>query len=160
MPKLIKINGILKQRPEIQGEFADDNIIYPFKGRTIDTDFEMQVYRNLNKKGIWYSIKQRGLVVAHSSALCLRDVEFVVNNNGKQRAIDSGERNVHAFLVGKYDTSGMGTTAKKNDLPVKVKYNPFDTKGFYFNWCGKSKEIKKAWFVIANSEGVKASYVS
>ncbi len=159
MSKLINVQGLLKQSPEVQGGYADDNETHSFKGRTIDTTKLIKVYRNLHKKGVWYSIKQNGLVVAHSTALCIRAPEFTINTYGKQKAIETGIRNVHAFIIGYYETNGMGTTAKKNDLPVKVKYNPFKSFGFYYESCGENKEVKKARFGIANNEGVKVAYI-
>jgi len=159
MSKLINNQGLLKQSPDIQGGFSDDNEIHSFKERTIDTDQPIQVYRNLHKKGVWYSIKQNGLVVAHSTALCIREPEFVINSYGKQKAIETGIRNVHAFIIGYYETSGMGTTAKKNDLPIKIKYNPFKSFGFYHEFGNQIKEVKKARFGIANNEGVKVAYI-
>lgn len=53
----------------------------------------------------------------------------------------------------------MGTTAKRNDLPVTIKYSPFDTYGFHFIHCNRVSEVKEAMFVIVNKEGVKASYI-
>lgn len=157
MCKLVNIDGLLR-RPR-QGHEADDNIITPFKGRTIDTDKPIEVYRNLNRKGKVYSIRQDGKVVAHTTAIVLGSVEFVVNESGKKRAIATQQRNVHAFIRGKYGTSGMGTTAKRNDLPTIIKYHPFNDMGFYCdNLTSKPYELKGAMCVIISEEGVRASY--
>jgi len=128
--KLIEIDGLLKRPIDIQDGYADDNNIKSFKGRTIETDKPIDVYRNLNK--------------------------FIVNSSGKARAIKTMQRNVHAFIRGFYDTDGMGTTAKRNDLPVILTYSPFLTKGFHNKISGN--ELNGALFCIINSEGVKASY--
>jgi hypothetical protein len=155
MSKLIEIDGLLRLPPEEQNGYADNNIIHPFKGRTINMDKPIDVYRNLNRKGKWYSVKQGGLVVAHTKAICVRDASFVVNESGKKRAIETNQRNVHAFIRGYFDVSGMGTSAKGR-LPVKITYTPFSEKGFHIKDSGD--EIRRARFLIVNEEGVQASY--
>lgn len=74
----------------------------------------------------------------------------------RQKVIESKQKNVHAFIEGFYTTSGMGTSAERNDLPVEVYYNPYNTSSFInkrFN-----KPLKGAMFVIADKNGVRASY--
>jgi hypothetical protein len=141
-----------------QKKFANDNIITPFKNRVIDEKQPVLLYRNLTRKGRIYSLKQNGLVVAHTTAICLKNVEFVINKAGKKQAIKTKIRNVHAFIKGYVTGSGMGTTAKVNCLPVVVKYDPFSELGFYHELTIKKKEMRGALFVIANHEGVKAAY--
>lgn len=154
--ELILIDGLLKRPSKIQGYEADHNVITPFKGRTIETDQTIDVYRNLNRKGRVYSIRQNGKVVAHTTAICIKDCEFIVNGSGKSRAINTMQRNVHAFVRGLYCTSGMGTSAERNDLPVSISYNPYLEKGFHNKSSGN--ELKGARFCIANEEGLKGSY--
>jgi hypothetical protein len=158
MKNLIEVDGLLRI-PD--NKYGDKNVVYPFKGRTIDIDKPIYVYRNLNRKGKWYSIKQDGVVVAHSTAICIRSVECVIMKSGKEKAIKTQQRNVHAYLKGMYDTSGMGTTADRNDLPCVFKYNPFSELGFYNDtMTSRTFEILGARFVIVNHEGVKGSYVN
>lgn len=156
--KLIEIDGLLKRPKHIQGMEADANQIKPFKGRTIDTEKPIDVYRNLNRKGKVYSIRQNGKVVAHTTAICLRDCVFIVNKSGKTRAIKSMQRNVHAFIRGLYATSGMGADASITSKPfgLSVTYSPFEKKGFYTRISGN--ELKGARFVVVNEQGVGASY--
>ena len=52
---------------------ANDNNIVPFKERAINLEERVQVYRNLHRAGRTYSVKQKGLVVAHATRICLRD---------------------------------------------------------------------------------------
>lgn len=137
---------------------ANDNAIKPFKGRTIDESQPVLLYRNIKRKGKIYSIKQKNVVVAHTTAICLKDVTFVINKGAKAEAIRSKIRNVHAFIKGYITPNGMGTTAKNNDLPVPVKYNPFSDLGFYHEITINKKEMNGARFIIANHEGVKAAY--
>lgn len=155
--KLVLIDGLLRIEANTYG---DDNIVYPFKGRTIDISKPILVYRNLNKKGKWYSVKQNGLVVAHTTAICVRNVKFIVNNCGKNKAIKEQQRNVHAYIKGEYDTSGMGTTAKRNNLAAIIEYSPFNELKFHCkNLISKIFEVKGARFCIINEDGVKASYI-
>jgi hypothetical protein len=111
----------------------------PFKNRTIDLTAPVFVYRNLNKKGVWYSIKQNGLVVAHSKKMSLKDCEFVVNHSGKLRAQKTKTRNVHAFIKGTYLPNVID-----DDLPFRITYYPFSKKGF---------NIEKAKYVTCNELG-------
>src|SRR5690554_667673 len=88
----------------------------PYKNREINLEKEVEVYRCLNRKGKVYSIKQDGLVVAHTDALTMRDVKFIINQSGKKRCIDKKVRNVHAYIKGKIATKGvMGTTAVRDE---------------------------------------------
>lgn len=73
-----------------------------YKGRRVNYNKEVKVYRNLTRKpGVWYSIVQNGKVVAHSEFVLLFDVKFEVNEAGRQRMLKSGHKNVHAYAVGK-----------------------------------------------------------
>lgn len=138
---------------------ADDNIIIPYKDRQLDKDQPIRVYRNLTKKGVWYSLVQKGKTVAHSSAICLKECTFHVNENGRQRVIKNKRKEFHAYILGMYTGSWMGTTAKRNDLPAIIKYNPYKHSGFTcVNLTVNDFVVKGARVVICNEEGVKASY--
>lgn len=158
MDCLINVGGLLRLPPNVQKYYADDNIVVPFKDRTINFNKPIKIYRNLRKKGRWYSIMQNNKIVAHSTAICIRDAEFIIQKSGKNKAMKTKIRNVHAYIKGMYEINGMGTTAKKNDLPINIIYNPFDKNNFHYIHCNKIFEIKKCWFLIANDEGVKGSY--
>jgi hypothetical protein len=147
----IEVNGLLKVP---NNKNADDNIVYPYKGRSINLEKTIKVYRNLHKD--CYSIKQGSLVVAHAERLCLRDVIFKVNEKNRQKVLKTKQKNVHAFIEGFYDTSGMGTGASKNDLPVEVYYNPYKTSTFVNKESNNA--LKGAVFVIADKKQVRASY--
>lgn len=135
--------------------YADDNIVCSFKGRQIEVDKPVLVYRNLNKGG--YSIKQNGLVVAHAERFCLGDFVPVVYESGRQKVIKTGVKNVHAYLKGNFRTNGMGTTAARNNLNMTVKYNPFKYPFFYCDFVSLSK-IKGGMFCILDLNGIKACY--
>lgn len=133
---------------------ANDNVIIPFKNRKINYDIPVRVYRNLHVRGIrTYSIKQKGLVVAHTTRVCLKNCKFLVQESSRQRFLKTGSRNVHAWVEGVITPNGMGTTAARNDLP-KITYNPRNSGTFMF----QNHPIKEAWFVICNEDGVGATY--
>lgn len=147
----IETNGLLRVP---NNKYADYNIVYSYKGRSIDIEKPIKVYRNLHKD--CYSIKQGSLVVAHAERLCLSNVTFKVNEKNRQKVIETKRKNVHAFIEGFYTTCGIGTTAERNDLPVEVYYNPYKTSSFLNKQY--NKPLKGAWFVIADQKQVRASY--
>lgn len=142
-------------------KYADDNEVYSFKGRTIDLTKKIRVFRNLNKSGVWYSIRQNGLTVAHAKSLCVSNCKFIVNQKTRERIVATGKKEVHAFIEGDYTTSGMGTTAKRNDLKAKIVYNPIIYTGFTcINLTNKFFKVDCARFVICDNNGVSAAYLN
>lgn len=71
-----------------------------YKNREIKWRERVEVYRNLNRKGVQYSIRQNGLVVGHTDFVDLKECYFIVQEAGRQRALRTGRRNVHAFVTG------------------------------------------------------------
>jgi hypothetical protein len=59
---------------------------------------KVDVYWNIHKQ--CYSLRHRGKVVAHTKFTELRDVEFIVNQKGRERTIREGKKYVHAFVRG------------------------------------------------------------
>ena len=114
----------------------NDNIITPFKNRTIDMSKPVRVYRNLNAKksaGVVWSILQNGLVVAHSNSVLLVDARAVVRPAGQKRLKETGKKNVHAFIEGKVcnlSAGGRGAMGSSGDDPdrplteMRVRYGP------------------------------------
>lgn len=140
---------------------ADDNIIVPYKGREIDKEQPIRLFRNLTKKGVWYSLQQNGKTVAHTSAICLKHCTFNVNEKTRQRIIKNKRKEFHAYIEGMYADSGMGTTAKRNDLPARITYNPYTSTWFTCkNLTSRPFSVKEAGFVICNEDGVKAAHIT
>ncbi len=138
---------------------GNNSTIKSFKDRVIDETQPILLYRNLSKKGRVYSLKQNGLVVAHTTAICLKNVDFIVNKAGKRVAINSKIRNVHAFVKGYITYKDIVRTTNKNILPVVVKYDPFCELGFYIEKKLSKREIKTAKFIIANERGITATHI-
>lgn len=71
-----------------------------FKGRSFNPRASVLVYRNLNRKGQWYSVMQGGRVVGHTRFLAIHAPTFIIRKAGMERALKTGQRNVHAFVKG------------------------------------------------------------
>lgn len=59
---------------------------------------KVHVYWNFHKK--LFSVKHKGIVVAHNKSLILINPEFRVGEGGRQRVIKEESKNVHAYAVG------------------------------------------------------------
>jgi len=133
---------------------VENNIVY-FKGRSIDFSAKVQVYRNLHGGfSSKYSIRQRGLVVAHCSSLELVEAEFYVSEAGRRRLLMSGRKNVHAWISGT-----IINNHGKLMVPVeKVTYQP-RLYGSFIKYAVEGKSIKvvkvaEAGYVSVTSDGV------
>lgn len=136
-----------------------ESMITPYKGREIDRKEKVRIYRNLNRKGHVYSIQQFGLVVGYTTDIKLYDCEFVVMKGGKNRALETKTRNVHAFIDGYVCmffegdalVGNIGNIAK----PAKIRYYPFDENGFVCtNYDKEPIEITHAKGVVIDEDGV------
>jgi hypothetical protein len=95
------------------------------KRRTARTDEDVWVYRNLMRTdGVWYSLMQRGLVVAHAREVALADVRFVVRPGGHQRVLESGVKNVHAFAVGRLLRPSPASVGVAGASALRARYVP------------------------------------
>lgn len=118
----------------------------PYKNRKIDLNNKVEVYRCLTRKGHQYSIRQFGKVVAHSEQIKLKDVTYHINESGKNRAIESRIRNVHATVKGLI-CNEIGSLIKG-----KVTYYPFNKNGFICN----GKEIKESNYITIDKNELTA----
>ena len=78
------------------------------------------IYRNLHTGG--FSVKRRGKVIDRPHQFMAINALFVVNENGRQRVIGSGHKNVHAYLVCD-DYVNLCQTATY--LLSEITYNPY-----------------------------------
>lgn len=127
-------------------------MIIPYKNRVFDLDYEspVEVYRNINKKGRWYTIRQEGYVVAHSDEVYLVNAEFIVQDGGRKRVKKTGVKNVHAWVRGEL----IKVKGETNDHAFEVVYNPKRYKTFRRQ--DTKKPIKFANFVVLDKTGVHA----
>jgi hypothetical protein len=125
--------------------------IKPYKYRVFDLDFSapVEVYRNVNRKGVSYSIRQSGYVVAHGTDIHLVNAEFVVQEGGRKRVKKSGKKNVHAWVRGEIV---QAQPVDEDDRTYQIEYNPKKNKAFMRK--DTKKEIKAAPYVMLTSKGV------
>ncbi len=134
---------------------TNKNNIIPYKERTIDTTLPVRVFRNLNKKGVWYSIRQKGLTVAHASVLCLEDARFIVNQKTRERIVKTKRKEVHAYVEGHIVSIGLPNPV----APAIIKYNPFKYENFTCtngNWF----DVDTAKYVIFDKSGLRATHLN
>lgn len=119
---LNKKNSLIKENEE----FGSENILLQghkgYRGKVF-------VHRNLNKPPYW-TIKARhgqdaGLVIGYDKTIHLTNVVFSVGEKSRQRVLKSGQKNVHAGVIGNIDTSTPDT---KGWIPVT--YNPYKNRTF------------------------------
>jgi hypothetical protein len=94
----------------------------PYKGRSVNFNKVVSVYRNLHGRtpSDKWSIRQDGVVVAHAGAFGMSGVMFKVSEKGRQRVLRERAKNVHAFLVGKINQIGVPLHQ------LRVSYNPYE----------------------------------
>lgn len=106
--------------------------IIPFKDRKINFAEKIKIYRNLNRKGKIYSITQNNLVCGYTDNITVSFCNLKINKAGKQKTIESGIRNVHAFIEG-YIVCDVEEYIR--DLyKCPIKYNPFVSNGFILSF--------------------------
>ena len=125
-------------------------------------ELPIEIYRNLHGgESRKYSIRQNGLVVAHTNQIMIRDAVFKVAKRGKLKVRETKKKNVHATITGTISKKGgMGTTAAdKRGLPAKITYNPYEDDCFMCkNLTTDPYAIHGAMVVICNTEGVSGAY--
>ncbi|MBB4345197.1 hypothetical protein [Rhizobium leguminosarum] len=100
----------------------------------------VDVYWNV-KQGC-FSIRHKGVVIAHASTVLIRDPEYVVQKAGRARVLASGQKEVHAFVRGHLEAcQGEETYAARS-------------RGFYCLWTGMDNRYRK----FANQTGRDVTY--
>lgn len=79
---------------------------------------KVMVYWNLHRK--CWSIKAKGKPVRHAQSVRLAGVSFRVRQGGRAKVLATGQKNVHAFVVG----TVVPSVAPSTD-GVPVSYNPY-----------------------------------
>ena len=117
----------------------------------------VDVYKNLHKNT--WSIRDRktGRVVSHQDEVNVLDAKFVVQPAGRQRVLQEGRKNVHAFVRGTLATYQEVLDDPRTFYLVThhlIRYNPYQADHFFYNF--PANRIDKADMVELNSEGVTA----
>ena len=93
---------------------------------------KVYVYWNL-QKNVW-SLKYRGVVIAHANALEMVNCQFKVSPRGRDRVRKERCKNVHAFVVGDIQAAyGLHRTERGKAL-IKTGDDPLRGTAF---WNGK-----------------------
>ncbi len=127
-------------------------MIVPYANRMCDLDRSqvVEVYRNVNKKGVTYSIRQNGYVVAHADELTILNAEFIVQKAGNKKVRKTGQKNVHAWVRG--DLVDKLEPSENSKLRQRVVYNPRKHEAFIVKkGC---IPVKYAPCVVLNGQGV------
>ena len=118
-----------------------------FKGRAINPNAKIKVYRNLHNGKM--SVQQGGLVVGHCDEILINRAEFIVNESGRQRVIKEKRKNVHAFVTGYLfhlpSPAVVGTS---------VSYNPYKMGAFYVRETGEAV-TKAALAAVGVAKGIR-----
>lgn len=109
----------------------------PYKRRQVREGEDVWAYRNLMRTdGVWYSLMQRGLVVAHAREVVLSSARFVVREGGRRRVVASGVKNVHAFVVGRLFAQPAGSFSVPGASALRGRYNPRELTSFVYDAGG------------------------
>lgn len=72
--------------------------------------------------------KRSRKVIGYTNRIVLYDVQFVVSQAGRARVLRQRQKNVHAFVVGKYDEALQSILIDQTYL--EAYYNPYHTETF------------------------------
>jgi hypothetical protein len=108
----------------------------------IGTGVRVEAYYNLHKRCLSY--RARGGRVRHADALILNDVRFAVQPAGRARVLMEYRKNVHAFVRGKLEWSGvhglLGDYTEENMRRQgysQITYNPYNNSSFVYRDTGE-----------------------
>ncbi len=104
------------------------------------------VYWNLHRH--CWSVKRKGIVVAHHESLLLKDVTFKVSEPGRLRVIKEKRKNVHAYANGNIV---LINKAKPFGFNCKITYNPYFYDSFVF-YENIERKIYNAPFVYCGNK--------
>lgn len=88
----------------------------------------LDIYWNLHQD--CWSVRRQGLVVLHSYGLIAKEVKLVVQPAGRNRVLQTGRKNVHAFVRA---ASIILNYPVGIDIPtsyVRIRYNPYKNSTF------------------------------
>lgn len=122
---------IIQKRPLKSGLFLFGDIMSEkreIKNTAINYGYIAKAYRNLNRRGVVWSIlnKSTGLVDQYANNVFLSNVEFKVSKAGQTRVRKEKRKNVHAFITG-----NILNTKPRNIKWLKATYNPYKDEGFH-----------------------------
>lgn len=93
------------------------------------------------------SVKVPGQRVQYASWVSLKDARFVVHEKGRQRCLEYGVRNVHAWIVGE-------EILRVEDYPVQDQAPATWRRAVYDPWKGGSFVDAETLKAICEADGV------
>ena len=111
----------------------------PYKGRVFELDLLVDVYKNLHNNK--YSIKQNNIVIGHSNDFYMMIDQCKVSESGRQRVIQTKQKNAHAVLKGR-------VFIPDNEFELTnyiVSYNPYFSDKFYVRHIDSDDKHKLPW---------------
>jgi len=130
----------------------------------------IEIYRNLNRKGLWFSIrdKQTGLVadridLKQKHRAVVHKAKFNVSQAGRARVLREKRKNVHALIRGEfYDIEKYQFADMKRTLVflgyacLRVSYDPYKSGKFCGHHNGREYDLTEADYVTLDERGVLA----
>jgi hypothetical protein len=88
------------------------------------------IYWNIHKE--CFSVRYRGKVIGHHTAILAKNATFSVSQNGRERVLREKSKNVHAFVVAEKICTGFDAFSSYEEQvdPTEVKYNPYKYSTF------------------------------
>ena len=129
-------------------------IYQSYKGRSIDFNHEVKIYKNLHN-GL-FSVMQFGLVVAHVESFTMFNVTFKVSESGRQRVIKEKQKNIHAFIIG--TLSSVNAEFITTDKCSSITYNPYKASNFYYRNDDTFTPVKLPSCQVINAHCKKGIY--
>ena len=116
-------------------------------GEALSIPQKVAVYYNLDKKT--YSImdhsgERKGLVIVYADEILLSSVEFKVSEKGRQRVIKEKRKNVHAYVIGRFEDPNFAFWVGRLKSIKEAEYNPYRHRTFVT--VPDSQPIEKALF--------------
>ena len=93
----------------------------------------VEVYYNLHKN--IFSVRHRGRVIAWGNRVTIENPEYVVREKGRQKVLEEGRKNVHAFVRGTLSDINnfkFGKIQQRLSEPREVTYNPYKYDSFVY----------------------------
>ena len=103
----------------------------------------VEVYYNLHKNV--FSVRHKGKVIAWGNRVTIENPEYVVREKGRQKVLEEGRKNVHAFVRGTLSDINnfkFGKIQQRLSEPREVTYNPYKYDSFVDG--GTYQPVKKS----------------
>lgn len=97
-----------------------------FRNREVQPGQHVRVYYNVHKGLFSIQDPQTRVILGHSPTVVLDEAKFVVYEKGRQKVKRTKQKNVHAFVVGRF----AGTEAPGGEEFRAGTYNPHFNKTF------------------------------